>query len=377
MTKDFEVTPWEVKGSVDYSKLVQKFGTQVIGDELANKLEAMAGESHVMLRRRYFFSHRDLDKVVEGLERGKSFFVYTGRGPSGRMHIGHIAPFFFSAWLQKVFGVNVYIAISDDEKLFVKDIERWDELDKMSANNIEVISGVGFDPDKTFIFKDSEYIGNVYPMLARIAKKINFSSAKAVFGFSGESNIGIIFYPAYQIVPTFFEQKRCLIPCGIDQDPYWRIQRDIAESFGQKASIIHSKFLPPLQGVDGKMSSSDANSGIWVDDDEKTVERKVNKYAFSGGRDTLEEHRKLGGRVEVDVPFQWLYYFFEEDDRRIKEIEEGYRKGDITSGEMKAFVIEKINLMLGKLRKNMDRGKVEKYMKTGKLAKEMWGRKYV
>ena len=46
----------------------------------------------------------------------------------------------------------------------------------------------------------------------------------------------------------------------------------------------------------------------------KTVKRKINKYAFSGGQVTLEEHRKKGGNPEVDVSFQYLRMFFEESD---------------------------------------------------------------
>lgn len=39
------------------------------------------------------------------------------------------------------------------------------------------------------------------------------------------------------------------------------------------------------------------------------------KYAFSGGRDTKEEHEKYGGDTEVDVSYQYLSFFLEDDDR--------------------------------------------------------------
>lgn len=42
---------------------------------------------------------------------------------------------------------------------------------------------------------------------------------------------------------------------------------------------------------------------------------QINKYAFSGGRDTVEEHRKFGGNCEVDISFQFLRYFMEDDDK--------------------------------------------------------------
>lgn len=372
-----KVTPWEVVGNVDYEKLIESFGTRKIDAALRTRIEKLAGESNVMLRREYFFSHRDLDLVLNDYEKGKGFFLYTGRGPSGPMHIGHLIPLIFTKWLQDRFRVNLYIEITDDEKfLFKRDLE-WKDVQNYADDNIRDIAAVGFDPDRTFIFKDSEYIRNVYPAVLKISKRITISTAKAVFGFTNETNIGSVFYPAYQIVPTFFEKKRCLIPNAIDQDPYWRIQRDIAEPLGyMKTAAIHSKFLPPLTGTEGKMSSSIADSAIWLTDDEKTVRKKVNRYAFSGGRETVEEHRRLGGDTSIDVPYQWLSICFEPDDAKLAKIKSDYENGTLLSGELKAMLIDKINLFLDGHREKKEKVNVEKFTRTGKLAQEMWNKDY-
>ncbi|MFH2106321.1 MAG: tryptophan--tRNA ligase [Candidatus Micrarchaeota archaeon] len=373
---EFEVTPWEVSGDIDYEKLIKQFGTERINKGLKERLERYTREKEVMLHRDFFFSHRDLNLVLEDYEKGKGFFLYTGRGPSGPMHIGHLVPLIFTKWLQQVFGVNVYIEITDDEKYWARDSD-WKDIQKYSQENIADIAAVGFDPDKTFIFKDSEYIGNVYPLMIKTAKKITHSTAKAVFGFGGETNLGLTFYPVYQIVPTFFEKKRCLIPCAIDQDPFWRIQRDIAEKLGYvKTAAIHSKFLPPLTGVLGKMSASVADTAVWLNDDEKTVKKKINKYAFSGGRETIEEHRKLGGNPDIDVSFQWLKIMFEQDDKKISEIEKNYRSGKLLSGELKQVLIARINEFLTEHRRKREKTDVKKFTHTGKLAKEMWEKKF-
>lgn len=372
------VTPWEVSGTVDYDKLIQEFGTVKLEPKLRERLEKNAGGTNVMLRRGYFFSHRDLDLVMEDYEKGKGFYLYTGRGPSGPMHIGHLIPLVFTKWLQDRFKVNLYIEITDDEKFLCKREAEWDYIDKYSEENVREIAAVGFDPDRTFIFRDSEYIGNVYPMLVKIAKKVNFSTVKAVFGFKNETNVGMIFYPTYQIMPTLFEKRRCLIPAAIDQDPYWRVQRDIAESLGyHKAAQIHSKFLSPLQGAQGKMSSSEKESAIWLDDDEKTVRKKIMKYAFSGGRATLEEHRKLGADLSVDVPFQWLSVLFEPEDRELKRIADEYGSGRMLTGEIKEILAKKLNEFLAEHRARKEKVDVKKYTHTGKLAQEMWKKKYV
>ncbi|MEM4588574.1 MAG: tryptophan--tRNA ligase, partial [Thermoplasmata archaeon] len=228
---EFSITPWEVTGKVDYEKLIKKFGTSPLDDTIIQRIENIAGTSHIFLRRKIFFSHRDLNFVLDDYEKGKKFFLYTGRGPSGPMHIGHIIPFIMTKWFQDKFGVNVYIELTDDEKFLNDEKIDLDYSRKWSYENALDIIALGFDPDKTFIFQDTEYIKNIYPMIIKVAKKLNFSTVKAVFGFKNETNIGMIFYPAIQIIPTFFEKSRCLIPAAIDQDPYWRIQRDIAENF--------------------------------------------------------------------------------------------------------------------------------------------------
>ncbi len=376
---DFMVTPWTVEGEVDYNKLVEKFGTSIIDDRLMERFVSVAGEDHHLLRRRIFFSHRDLDRILDDYESGKGFFLYTGRGPSGPMHIGHIIPFYFTRWLQDRFKVNVYIQLTDDEKfleesrgLNLEDTVRWS-----NENALDIIAS-GFDPDRTFIFQDTEYIKNMYPIALRVARKVNFSWVRAVFGFTYETNIGLIFYPALQIVPSLFEKKRCLIPAAIDQDPYWRVQRDIAESLGYyKAAQIHSKFLPPLTGPVGKMSASKPESAIYLHDDPKTVRKKI-WQAYSGGQPTVELHRKLGGNPEVDVAFQWLYFFFEPDDSKLKKLEEDYRAGKLLSGEMKNILIEKVAEFLEEHQERRKEAKelLHLFKYDGELAREMWKKIY-
>jgi len=378
----FKVTPWEVSGAIDYDKLTKQFGTSRIDTRLRQRLVGACGgdEPHHMLRRDFFFSHRDLNLVLDDYEKGRGFFLYTGRKPSKGMHIGHLVPMIMTRWLQEKFGANLYIEITDDEGFLHKREYGWGQVQEAARDNILDIIAVGFDPERTFIFKDSEYIGNVYPLLLNAARRITGSTVKAVFGFDDSTNIGLNMYPAMQTVPTFFEKKRCLIPCAIDQDPYWRIQRDIAEGMGYyKTAAIHSRFLPPLQGVAGKMSSSAGQeTAILLTDDEKTVKNKINKYAFSGGQATVEEHRRLGGDPDVDVPYQWLSILFEPDDKKLKQIHDDYKSGKLLTGEMKALLIDRINAFLKEHREKRRKAEreLETFMHKGKLATEMWAKIY-
>ena len=98
--------------------------------------------------------------------------------------------------------------------------------------------------------------------------------------------------------------------------------RDVAPRLGfHKPALLHSTFFPALQGPQSKMSASDPTSSIFLTDTPNEIKNKINKYAFSGGRDTKEEHEKYGGNTEVDVSYQYLTFFME-DDERLAEIKQ-------------------------------------------------------
>ena len=98
--------------------------------------------------------------------------------------------------------------------------------------------------------------------------------------------------------------------------------RDVAPRLGfHKPALLHSTFFPALQGSQSKMSASDPNSSIFLTDTPADIKNKIIKYAFSGGRDTKEDHRKYGGNTEVDVSYQYLTFFLE-DDSRLAEIKQ-------------------------------------------------------
>ena len=108
---------------------------------------------------------------------------------------------------------------------------------------------------------------------------------------------------------------------------------------------------------DGKMSSSDDFSFIAMTDSPKEVEKKIRKYAFSGGRDTIKEHKEKGGNPDKDVSFQYLKMFFEPNDKKLAEIEDKYRKGEMLTSELKEIAIKKINEFLKKHQKKMKKAR--------------------
>ena len=359
---EFVVTPWHVEGDIDYDKLIKQFGTQKISNEILTKMQKITGEDHFMLRRGVFFSHRDLNLILDNHEKGKEFFLYTGRGPSGHTHIGHLVPWVFAKWLQDKFDVNMYFQLTDDEKFFSKQELTLEETSNFALENALDFIALGFNPKKTKIIIDTNNIKSLYPIAAEVAKKVNFSNTKAVFGFTNETNIGMIFYTSLQSAPCFIEDKPVLIPLGVDQDPHFRITRDIAQKINRvKPALIHNIMIPSLLGPGGKMSASDEKNTIYTTDTPEQVKKKINKYAFSGGQPDIDEHRKIGGNPDIDVSYQYLRIFFEPDDNKLKKIYDDYKSGKMLTGELKGILIEKINKFLSvhqekreQVRKNID-----------------------
>jgi len=346
-TDDFTVTPWNVEGDIDYEKLIKRFGTQKITPELVSKIDKFTKESHFMLRRGIFFSHREFNRILDDYEKGKKFFLYTGRGPSGHTHIGHLVPWVFCKWLQDKFGVNMYFQLTDDEKFYAKQDLTLEKTSEFALENALDFIALGFKPENTKIIINTKNIRTLYPIAAQVAKKINFSNTKAVFGFEGETNVGMIFYTSLQSAPCFIENLPVLIPLGVDQDPHFRITRDVAPKIGKpKPALIHNIMIPALSGPGGKMSASSENETIYTTDSPDVVKKKINKYAFSGGQPDIEEHRKKGGNPDIDVSYQYLRIFFEQDDNKLKKIYDDYKSGSLLTGELKSILIEKINVFL-------------------------------
>ncbi len=365
-----KVTPWEVQGSVDYDKLIKEFGVSSIDSDLLKRIEKKTGKLHHMLRRKIFFANRDLKWILDEYDKGNKFFLYTGCGPSGPIHLGHIGTWIFTKWLQDKFDCDLWFQFTDDEKFLFKD-KSYEEIQKWTYENMLDVIALGFNPKKTHFLVDTRHANLLYPEAIKFAKKITFSTIKASFGLTDSANIGQIFYTSMQavpaVIPSVLKKKNvpCLIPLAIDQDPHFRIARDVYPKLGYlKPAVIHSMFLPPLEGVKGKMSSSNSNLAILTTDTPKEVETKIRKYAFSGGRDTLEEHRKLGGNPDVDVSFQYLKFLFEEDDKKLKKIYDEYKGGKMTTGELKTITIEKINVFLKEHQKKRElaRKQVDKFL---------------
>ncbi len=333
------ITPWEVTGEVNYDKLIDKFGTKLITQSSMDRMTAHAGRSHHMLRRGVFYSNRDLDVILDHHDNGGRFCLYTGRGPSGPVHLGHLVPWVFTKHLQDTYGCKLLFQFTDDEKMLLRD----DFDEKITSHwvyeNALDLMALGFKPEKTEFIVNMRHTSKLFPIALKIAKKITGSTMRAVFGFNNESNLGTMFVPAMQAAPCFLESDRagepvpCLIPAGIDQDPYWRITRDIAKSLGYpKPAQIHGRMLPGLTG-DAKMSSSKPETAIYMTDVPELVKWKIMSADIPEDR--------------MECPLFMLHkYLITESDEELEEIRHECHVNCRSCDGCKADTAKKVNKFL-------------------------------
>jgi len=364
------VTPWEVKGEIDYSRLIKEFGLQEFS-QLPKELEAFP-----LFRRKLIFAHRDFERVVEAIRKKKPFVMMTGLMPSGKFHFGHKMVADQMILYQKL-GAKIYLTVADIEA-YNSRLPNMQELRQTAVKEyLTNYIALGLDVKKCdFYFQSKRSINgaksNAYYSLANmLARHITFNEFKAIYGeISPGKMVSALLQASDMLHPQLpeFEGKPLpvVVPVGADQDPHLRLARDASQRikefhFLQLSSTYH-KFLPGLGG--GKMSSSDPTSYIALTDTPEEAAHKIKKYAFSGGQATLEEHRKKGGNPDIDVSFQMLKYGLEPDDKKLHQIYHDYRSGKLLTGELKTFVIEKLTAFLKDHQKKREKAKkqAEKYL---------------
>ncbi len=347
----FTITPWEVKGEIDYNKLVKDFGVTPMGE-----LPGIFTKNH-LFRRKIVFAHRDIQRIILAIKEKKPFVMMTGLIPSGRFHIGHMLVAQQMIFYQSL-GAKIYIAVADLEAYNARSMSLEESRINALYEYILNYIALGLDPKKADIYfqssrsTDGKKSNAYYRLQNLLAKHATFNEFKAVYGaITPGKMISALLQASDMLHPQLSEFEGVLpviVPVGIDQDPHIRLARDISQrikslKFIQLSSTYHL-FAPGLSG--GKMSSSDPNSYIALTDSKEEVERKIKKYAFSGGKDTLEEHRKKGGNPDIDVSFQYLRMFFEPDDKKLEKIYNDYKSGKMLTSELKQITIEKINSFL-------------------------------
>lgn len=360
--------PWGSGSVADYEKLEKQFGMSdfsSFGSKLPDSLPIM--------KRGVVFGHRDFEKIADSIKNKKPFIMMTGLMPSGKFHLGHRMVAEEIIYFQK-HGARTYICVADIEAYNIRG-GSLEELRKVAIEEyLTNYIALGLSPKNCdFYFQsarstDAKKSNAYYKLVGMSSRKITFNEMKAVYGDISPGKIvsGLIQYAdiLHPQLPEFEGKMPVVVPVGADQDPHIRLTRDIASRFSQDKGFdfippgsTYHKFMPGLKGIDTKMSSSDPYSYIALTDSPNEAKKKIMKYAFSGGGNSVEEHRKNGGNTKVDIPYHMLYYMFEPDDKKLAKIKEDYESGSMLSGEIKQILAEKVAKFLEKHQEAREKAK--------------------
>ncbi len=346
------IDPWGSELLEDYGKIIKDFGLEIFD------AKSMSNPNRIM-RRNVVFAGRDLKTISDAIKHRKKYYVLSGIMPSNeKIHFGTKMVVENIKYFQE-HGAETYILVADLEAASARGVSLEEARRRAMEFHIPAYVALGLDAKKTTFYfqsENKEVMNHAY----EFAKKITLNEFEAIYGSADPGKIMAAMTQVADILyPQFKERKPGIIPVGVDQDPHIRLTRDIVRRFKDKKfflpSSIYHKYTPSLDGG-LKMSKSKPESCIELPEDINSVKRKI-KSALSGGRDTLEDHRKLGAVIEKDMVFELMKQHLVEDDKELDKIYHEYKSGRMTSGELKEVASAKMENFMENFTKGVEQAR--------------------
>ncbi len=347
------IDPWGAELHTDYEKIVKQFGLEVFDS-------ALFPQPNRLMRRKTVFAARDQKIIADCIKRKKPYYALTGIMPTAdKVHFGTRMVVEQLRYFQE-HGAKTYILVADLEAATTRGVSLETARKRALDFHIPAYLALGLDPKKTTFYFQSEN-KNVLHLAYEAAKHVTLNEFKAVYGSADPARIMAAVTQVGDILfPQLEEPMPGVIPVGIDQDPHIRITRDVvartksAHNFFPPAGIYH-KFTPSLDGS-LKMSKSKPGSCIELPEDPQEACKKIMK-AVSGGRKTIDEHRKLGAEVEKDMVFELLKMHLIENDNKLDMIYQQYKTGAMLTSELKQIACEKMTAFLNDFTKELEKAR--------------------
>src|SRR3989344_714832 len=329
------IDPWGSSLIEDYEKLLKDFGLDSFNSDKLPK-------PNRLMRRNVNFASQDLDIIADCIKNKKPYYALTGIMPTAdKIHLGNKMVIENMKYFQE-HGAKTFILVADLEAAATRGITIEEARKRALEFHIPAYIALGLDPKKTtFYFQSKNF--DVIKIAYEAARKITANEFRAVYGHVEPSRImSAVTQIGDMIFPQLKERMPGIIPVGLDQAPHLRLCRDYIRRSKDKKyfliSSIYNKFTPSLDG-DFKMSKSKPESAIELPESDEIIKRRMMR-AVTGGRKTLEEHRKLGGEPEKCMIFELLKQHLVEDDKELDKIYKEYKSGKLTSMEIKQIGIE-------------------------------------
>ena len=284
--------------------------------------------------------------------------ILTGDRPTGRLHLGH----YVGSIANRVRLQDEYeciFIIADLHTLTTKpEKEHIEELADNVRQMVLDYLACGSDPVKSTIYLQSAvpevtelnlFFGdlvtvprmNRIPSIKEMAKNANLT----------EMPLGLLGYPVLQAADILM-CRSTLVPVGKDNESHVELTREIAKRF----NFMYGDVFPipevmvsdfgSLVGTDGqaKMSKS-LNNAIFLSDDAKTVNKKVNGMFTDPNRTSAD----VPGRVEGNPVFVY-HDAFNPNKAEVDDLKARYLTGKVGDVEVKQKLALAINNFLDPIR---------------------------
>lgn len=322
-----KIDPWGKCEIDDYEASMDEFGIEPLKNVKLPK-------KHFLFESGFVYGHKDIGLILDAIKKKKRFVMLTGLMPSGKMHLGHSLVVQQMVYFQSL-GAECNVLSADVEAYLTRGLDRK-KMEEISEDYF--LNYIALGLKKCKFYYQSE--GSVeYNNLSKfLAKKVTFNEMKAVYGELSPGKIVSALIQYSDILQPQLKENGgpcpVVVPVGIDQLPHINVTRDLAYRYRNEYGFVmpsatFNKLLPGLKG--GKMSSSEPDSAIFFDDSDVEVGRKVMR-ALTGGRDSIEEQRKSGGRPEICPVFAYHSVFNSKESERIRS---DCKKGRLMCGECK------------------------------------------
>mmetsp|Transcript_3202 Transcript_3202/g.5895 ORF Transcript_3202/g.5895 Transcript_3202/m.5895 type:complete len:776 (-) Transcript_3202:38-2365(-) len=336
-------------------------------------------------------SEPELKSLLLAKGRGSSlgFNLYDGFEPSGRMHIAQ--------GVFKAMNVNK-CTFPESNGTFVFWVADWFALmnDKIGGNLekiqvvgsylIEVWKAAGMNLDHVVFKWASEEIthhANTYwPLMLDVARRFNITRIKKCCQIMGRMEGSLtsaqVLYPLMQCTDVFF-LKADICQLGVDQRKVNMLAREYCDAarIKRKPVILSHHMLYGLRAGQEKMSKSDPDSAVFMEDSAEDVERKImnaycpNKEELTVAATTADADRddadagKQSMHLKVDtlknpcldyiqnIIFSPPGSTFTAGDKTYTDFEtvrEAFLAGIITEDELKRGLIAELNRLLEPVR---------------------------
>jgi tryptophanyl-tRNA synthetase len=295
--------------------------------------------------------------------------ILTGDRPTGPLHLGHyVGSLSNRVLLQDTY--HTFVLVADIQAL----TDHFDQPEKIRENTVEVMLdylAVGLDPEKVCFVLQSmvpeiHELAIHYLNMVTVARAMRNPTVKneiqerrdrgrEIFGQSEfDFPMGFLAYPVHQAADiTAFDAD--LVPVGEEQMPMIEQAREVVRKINnlygdntlkEPEGLVGE--VGRLVGLDGqaKMSKS-LDNAIYLKDDEKTVNKKVQSM-FTDPKRTRAD---IPGTVEGNPVF--IYHdAFNPNSDEVEDFKTRYRQGKVGDMEVKKSLVSAINRLLDPIREH-------------------------